>query len=105
MRLKRLVRDLLGSEFTDRNGVTCSIQESSAATEALLWLGCNEPNPQIFPGNGTGWHPYPLPENVQCTTRMHLTRRQVRALLPHLQAFAESGTIVPARRPSAPGGQ
>lgn len=30
------------AEFADHNGVKCSLQESSLATEACIWLGCNE---------------------------------------------------------------
>ncbi|WP_438307584.1 hypothetical protein ACIZ1P_20245 [Pseudomonas guariconensis] len=32
-----------------------------------------------------------LPAGAVVSSRMHLTQAQVRALLPHLQAFAESG--------------
>lgn len=59
----------------------------------LLWLGINDPNPKILPGNGTGWHDYPLPENVLCTTRMHLTQKQAKALIPLLQTFVKKGKL------------
>lgn len=81
------------AEFTDANGEACSLQKSSSAMEDKVWLGVNEPNPKIMPGDGTGWHPYPLPENVQCTTRMHLTREQVAALLPALRHFVATGEL------------
>lgn len=90
-------------QFADGNGIACSIQESSACREetGMLWLGCDEPNAQVFPGDNTGWHPYPLPENVSCTTRMHLTQDNVRMLLPLLQVFAETGQLPePAPTPS-----
>ena len=80
-------------EFKDGNGIDCSIQESSAAEQDMIWLGCDEPNTQSLTGNNTGWHPYPLPENVSCTTRMHLTVEQVAALLPLLQRFVEQGYL------------
>lgn len=80
-------------EFKDANGVECSLQQSSVATDDFIWLGCNEPNPRILPGDGTGWHPYPIPENVLCDTRMHLSRDQVEELLPHLQRFVETGEL------------
>jgi hypothetical protein len=41
----------------------------------------------------TGWVPYPLPDCVQISTRMHLTRAQVKKLLPVLQQFVETGDI------------
>lgn len=86
-------RGFLRADFKDGNGVDCSIQESSAAEQPYLWLGCNNPNPMSFPGNGTGWHPYSLPDNVQCTTRMHLTQEQASALIPLLQRFIEQGDL------------
>lgn len=93
MQLKYTHRGFIRADFKDANGVECSIQESSAAEQSLLWLGCNDPNAMQFPGNNTGWHPYKLPENVQCTTRMHLSREQVAELLPLLQQFVESGEL------------
>lgn len=80
-------------EFRDGNDIPCSLQKSSAAQEDMIWLGCDEPNAKVFPGNGTGWHDYQLPENVSCTTRMHLTRDQVEELLPFLKRFAKTGDI------------
>lgn len=79
--------------FKDRNDIECSLQKSSVATEDCIWLGCDDPNAQIFPGNNTGWHPYPLPENVSCSTRMHLSQDQVRMLLPYLQKFVKTGEL------------
>lgn len=79
-------------EFTDRYGVECSLQKSSLATEDAIWLGCNEANPQtLIPGEG--WKPVPMPEEYIANTRMHLTRKQVSELLPHLQKFVETGEI------------
>lgn len=93
LKLKPTARGFLRADFTDGNGVECSIQESSVAEEPYLWLGCNEPNAKSFPGDGTGWHDFPLPENVQCTTRMHLTIEQVEALLPLLERFVARGDL------------
>lgn len=85
--------------FKDRNGVECSIQESSIATEAALWLGCINPNAQVFiPHGNPAWRPFVLPKlpeggDYSFTTRMHLTQEQVRELLPLLQHFAETGRL------------
>lgn len=62
-------------EFTDRNGVVCSLQKSSAAMEDCIWLGVHD-------------HADDRPD------RMHLTRSQVAALMPHLQRFLDEGEIV-----------
>jgi len=75
-------------KFRDANGELCSIQQSSSV-DPRLWLGVDVPNPMIFPGDNTGWHPYKLPENVQCTTRMYLNVEQVKALIPILQKFVD----------------
>jgi len=85
-------------EFEDRNGVACTLQESSAADVGSIWLGCEDADPRhLVPGEG--WLPYKLiPVEVQFNTRMHLTREQVAALLPVLQQFAETGSL-PAKEP------
>lgn len=90
--------------FTDFYGEECSLQMSSLATEEAVWLGVNEAKPMVMwkdakvvgiETNATeGWVPYPLPECVHIGTRMHLTREQVRELLPYLQHFAETGEIL-----------
>ena len=35
-------RGFLRADFLDANGDACSIQESSVATESMIWLGQNE---------------------------------------------------------------
>ena len=95
------------AEFTDRYGAKCSIQLSSLATDNAIWFGVDDANPQIMardahrmglehlledgPERLTGWVKFPVPDEVQFTTRMHLTQEQVKALLPILQYFAEHG--------------
>lgn len=90
-------------EFTDRYDVPCSMQKSSLATEDAIWFGVNDANPIIMASQAkahgvettktTGWVPFPVPDEVQFTTRMHLTREQVRELLPILHEFVETGEI------------
>lgn len=76
---KQTQRGFMYGEFTDRYGKSCSIQESSLATEGAIWLGMNEnEEPQL----GMGVAP-----------RMHLTQDQVAALLPVLQHFADTGRL------------
>lgn len=94
MKIETTDRGFVIARFDDGNGEACSLQKSSAAERDMIWLGVDDPNPQLFPGDGTGWHPYPLPENVQCSTRMHLTRERVAELLPLLQGFVETGELV-----------
>jgi hypothetical protein len=87
--------------FADRYNVACSLQESSLATEAAIWLGVEDPDPKIMirdafalgltPNTGNGWMPYPMPAQVLCNTRMHLNRRQVHALIGHLKTWLETG--------------
>ncbi|MBB6731907.1 hypothetical protein [Cohnella zeiphila] len=83
--------------FEDFYGIECSIQKSSIATEDAIWFGCSEANPRIMAnqtlGGGTGWVPYPMPKRVAMDTRMHLTRDQVKELLPILNAFVETGEL------------
>jgi hypothetical protein len=57
-------------DFIDRYGEECAIQDSSLASEAAIWLGVND-------------------------NRMHLTREQVAELVPILQRFLDTDSIVP----------
>lgn len=91
-------------DFKDYYDTGCSIQESSLAVEGgALWIGCSDPNPKILASQAskfgvetketTGWIPYPIPEGVSCTTRMHLNREQVEALVNHLQKWLDKGIL------------
>lgn len=77
--------------FKDRYGIECSLQASSLAEEAAVWLGCDEPNARILEPEH-GWQQVHIP-GLLCDTRMHLTQEQVKALLPMLQHFAETGNV------------
>ena len=85
-------------KFDDRNGEACSLQESSLADEAAIWLGASDLKIKRFPANGTGWHDVDLGalfpgQDVIGNERMHLTRKQVKALLPYLKHFAKHGCL------------
>ena len=97
MEQKKTGRGFKFSEFTDRYGTECSLQKSSLATEDCIWLGVNSANPQIMASKtkegGVGWVEYDIPEDVHFTTRMHLTKKIVKELLPILTKFAETGEL------------
>ncbi len=84
--------------FRDKYGAKCSLQDSSAASEPCIWFGVDDAEPKIMasktPQGGTGWVPFEIPDDVLLTTRMHLTQEQVKALLPILTHFAETGEYV-----------
>lgn len=88
--------------FLDRSGTACSIQESSLATEAAIWLGADKLAVQAFPSrSGRGWDTLDVEaiaraegyRDVVANERMHLTQAQVQALLPLLTHFAEHGEL------------
>lgn len=97
MRKKKTDRGFVIIEFKDRYDAKCSLQKSSLATEDCIWLGIDDANPKIMASKttegGCGWVPYPLSKDVLLTTRMHLTQKQVKKLLPHLQKFVETGNL------------
>ena len=70
-------RGFLRGDFRDYNGDPCSIQESSVATEPLLWLGQN-----------SGTH-----RGEESLARTHLTQGMAAALVPLLQRFVETGRL------------
>lgn len=90
-------------EFTDRSGCKCTLQKSSLATEHAIWLGVHDAEPKILAFHAaafgveteqkTGWVEYPIPKEVLLSTRMHLTQRQVKKLLPILKKFVETGEL------------
>lgn len=88
-------------EFDDSYGVKCTLQKSSLATDDAIWLGVHDAKPKAMAAHAdalglktderTGWVEYPLPREVFIGSRMHLTRKQVKKLLPILQRFVETG--------------
>lgn len=98
MKIKQTQRGFDIASFKDSHGCKCSIQKSSLATDDAIWIGVDDPNPQIMASkvtpDGTGWIPYVIPEDVLIRTRMHLTRKQVAKLLPLLKHFVKTGELV-----------
>jgi hypothetical protein len=102
-------------EFEDANNKKCSLQQSSAwgLTEAsfnnpgtaFVWLGLDKADPSIMvsdakrlgvvipDGKTTGWIPFPIPGDVQISTRMHLNREQVQGLIDRLQNWLDKGSF------------
>lgn len=103
MKVGHTARGFALIEFTDRYGAKCSLQKSSLATEDAIWFGPNDADPKIMASHAqsldittdekTGWIKYPIPNEVVFNTRMHLTRTDVRKLLPHLIRFVLIGDI------------
>lgn len=90
-------------KFRDLYSEPCSLQKSSLATKDAIWLGCASADPKIMASQArahgvettetTGWVPYPIPDEVQLNTRMHLSQDIVRQLLPYLLRFAATGEL------------
>lgn len=95
-------------EFTDHYGKRCSLQQSSLAIyqkpgSSAVWLGTDDADPKVMwkdaicmgvPTNATeGWVPYPIPPQVSLSTRMHLNRKQVKALIVRLQHWLNTGSF------------
>lgn len=96
--MRKTSRGFARMEFIDRNGVACSLQKSSLAFEDCIWLGADEIGLKKFSPGAGGWTDVPLeqtPHGVThiANTRMHLSREQVAALLPHLLRFVETGEL------------
>lgn len=90
--------------FKDHYGLECSVQDSSLADDACIWLGIDNPRVQVFVPNGPAvdgkdsWRPLEKPANADCLlvdSRMHLTREMAMGLLPVLQRFIETGSVRP----------
>ena len=99
--MEQTARGFVVGHFTDRYGVECSIQESSLATEACIWLGVSNSDPKICV-LGKGWEPVDLHKtlgvevgSLSLNTRMHLTREMAANLIPLLQRFVKTGCLPP----------
>jgi hypothetical protein len=90
-------------EFADTYGDQCSLQASSNASEACVWLGRDGVKPVILSmdagrlglGYGTagpnGWVDFKIPPEVKIHSRMHLNRSLAKQLIKHLQKFVDTG--------------
>lgn len=72
-------------KFTDHYGQLCSIQESSLATEAAIWIGVDNTGPELKGPKGL--------TNEDVGSRMHLTQSQAAELLPILTQFVLTGGL------------
>lgn len=95
-------------DFKDRSGIPCSLQESSLAVyqkpgTSAVWLGVDDPQPKCLHGDAaglgvttdatSGWVDVPLSDKIMLSTRMHLDRKQVAALIHHLQKWLDKDTF------------
>jgi hypothetical protein len=83
MRIKKTERGFALGEFDDAYGKKCSIQKSSLASTDAIWLGVNNTGPLMGESKN---------QDVE-HGRMHLTKKEVRSLLPVLKRFVETGEI------------
>jgi hypothetical protein len=92
-------------EFKDYYDIPCSIEASTLAIcqqpgTSAIWLGVDDAQPKVLASKAaelgvettetTGWVPFPFPADVSLSTRMHLDRKQVKALIGHLQTWLDS---------------
>jgi hypothetical protein len=107
-KVERTSRGFEVVNFKDHYGTKCSLQASSLAIyekpgTSAVWLGCDEANPKVLHGDAAalgvktdatcGWVGYLLSDKVNLTTRMHLNREQVEALIPMLQSWLKRDTF------------
>lgn len=80
-------------DFKDRYGLSCSLQNSSAATFDAIWLGVNDDAAHPIVQREGEWVKVELPDDALIRGRMHLDKQGVAALLPHLLRFLAEGQI------------
>lgn len=92
MKLNKTHKGLTFIEFEDCYGHKCSLQESSLVIENTIWFGIDDADPKcLVPGKG--WQPVEFQDGTIFTTRMHLTQKQVKNLLPYLKKFVKTGKL------------
>lgn len=100
MKKSKTTRGFSVREFEDFNGVKCRIQKSSLATEDCIWLGADKLVLQKFTpfGKPNSWQIVDVDELLGtrewvANERMHLNKRQVKALIKALQKFVDTGDL------------
>jgi len=104
IKMRHTNRGFCRGEFKDQYGEACSLQKSSLATKDCIWLGISRAEVRTMQP-GSGWKTW-SDEELQAalgvpnsfgylviTSRMHLTRKMVRDLLPALQHFVDTGEL------------
>ena len=81
--------------FVDDYGAECSLQRSSSGVR--IWLGCNDIGLRVgYPWRDVSEEELKTllkAEELVSNSRMHLNVEQVKALIPILQKFVETGDI------------
>ena len=99
LKVKQTSRGFDIMEFSDSYGVECSLQVSSSV-EPHIWLGAKEIGLKKLKLGATsgGWEDIDTSGDEHTSyianTRMHLSQEEVKALLPTLIKFANSGEII-----------
>lgn len=91
LELKHTSRGFGKIDFIDSYGIKCSLQHSSNVIPHI-WFGVDDVDPKILV-KGEGWKPAPIDPDILLHSRMHLTREQVKELLPYLHHFVNEGDI------------
>lgn len=92
--------------FKDYYGSDCSVQESSIVEPECIWVGISDVEPKIMKRDAhkygiqlpkgeevSGWMPFPVPDDVLLSSRMHLNKEQVEDLIKVLQNWLETRRI------------
>lgn len=93
LELKPTNRGFLRADFLDQYGKACSIQESSLATGACIWLGMDE---GLHLKNNTSqeWTKEELEaKGIECLARMHLTQEMALEIGKQLIYFGRKGKL------------
>ena len=88
-------RGFLLGKFRDSYGHHCSLQESSSGARIWLGIDSDEHGREVvaIDEHGNPVHDGTPAKNLIPCGRMHLTQADVRALLPALIHFAETGEL------------
>lgn len=80
MRVKKTSRGFQLIEFKDLYGEACSIQQSSLADKAALWLGAEHETIHKVTGE-------------KCGARMHIDRKLAKQLIAILHKWVQTGRL------------
>jgi hypothetical protein len=95
MKIEKTPNGLAVIPFRDQNFVACTLQESHSSGRSITFGAESIGLKKFAPGEG--WKDVNLDvsasDHYDANTKMHLTREQVKSLLPHLEQFVRTGEL------------
>lgn len=90
----KTIKKLAINNFKDDHDQDCILKKSSSSLEDKIWFGVTNPKLMVYENNSKGkCIVTDMPSTFSVNSKMHLTRSQVKELLPYLENFVNTGNL------------